>query len=303
MNKLFITFTLTLFCSFLYSQNDKMVNTYANFLLEIEKSISVKGMTKAWKKRKSDWENGITAIKNGDVLNEMSSEFKNNILENSDLPDLKWNGDYNQYGSYLIKFSSTLSKEISDINVEDFISRIEAEGLKIEEQITAELIKELKISLEYEFATMFKNVLNDSKSGSFANIITNKIGDRKFGVNTKLTNSVITEINVDEEEIFTYKSKVKLSNDLASSKGLLSFMQDVVKKELAGYKEDAWTEDEYVNRTNYQYEFEAEKFSITAKKPTVAIGMIQKSNIYYIVWSVTEPVFKDWSKSNRDWNK
>ena len=40
--------------------------------------------------------------------------------------------------------------------------------------------------------------------------------------------------------------------------------------------------------------FEAEVFSVTAKKPTIAIGLVKKGLLYYVVWSVTEPVFKDW---------
>lgn len=286
---------------------DNHVQEYASFLVDIEKSMDKKAMSKTWKKRKSAWEQEILSVSTIDELNKLSDEFASSLspkmVPSGSVPKLKFSNDYQAYGKDLSKFAGALPEEASDINSNDFRTTVLAVGQEFKDKEMQAQARKVKSQIKSDFTPVFKAVFEDSKRGSFAKIAGEKINDQSYTSTVKMELADDAKINIDEEKIYTYKTEVKLTNDLAIAKSVIKDMVATIKANTpTEYIESEWLDETYVDRTIYQYEFEAEIFSVTAKKPTVAIGLVKKSDIYYVVWSVTEPVFKNWKVSNRDWN-
>lgn len=288
------------------AQNDNHIKEYAAFLVEIEQSIDKKAMDKNWKKRQDDWRQEVLTVESPEKLNTLAEEFKSNfsskVVSPSALPSLKFTGDYEAYGKDLSRFAGALPREASNLDVASYKTTVLAVGQEFKQKEMAARAKQLKMQVKPDFTKVFKQVFEDSKQGSFAKIADDKKGDG-YTVNVKMNLAESAEITIDEEKIYTYTTDVKLTDDLAAAKEILKDMQAIIKANVPSeYGVGEWIDEEYVDRTVYDYEFKNEIFSVTAKKPSIAIGLIKKGDVYYIRWSVTEPVFKDWARTNRDWN-
>lgn len=283
------------------------VKEYANFLVDIEKSIDKKAMSKAWKKRQAEWEEETVSVSSQEELNKLSDELMSNfspkMIPSGSVPKLKFTGDYQQYGKDLSRFAMALPQDVSTLNKSDFKTTVLAVGDEFKQKELEARANKLKAEVKPDFTNVFQLVFEDSKKGSFSKIADSKIDEAMYSVRKKMNLSTKAQILIDEEKIFTYKTEVELTEDLNTAKAILKDMIAIINAQTPSeYVESEWIDESYVDRTIYQYELEAEIFSVTAKKPTVAIGLVKKGLLYYVVWSVTEPVFKDWKQTNRDWN-
>lgn len=286
---------------------DSHVKEYASFLVDIEKSIDSKAMLKAWKKRKSDWEEETGVVSTSDELNVLSEEFIANlspkVVPAGSMPKLRLSADYENYGKDLSRFVLALPQDVSTLNATDFRTNVLAVGQQFKQEEMAANARKIKAEIKPDFTSVFKLVFEDAKKGSFAQIADSKIDESTYSVRNKMKLSDKSSVTIDEEKIYTYSTDVPLTDDLETAKSVMKDLIAIIKSNTPKeYIEGEWLDETYVDRTIYQYEFEAENFSVTAKKPTVAIGLVKKGMLYYVVWSVTEPVFKDWKATNRDWN-
>lgn len=286
---------------------ENYVKEYASFLVEIEKSIDKKAFSKAWKKRQSAWEQETLTVNSKEELNKLSDELTSNlspkVIPSGSMPKLKFTGDYEAYGKSLSKFAAALPQETTSINAADFKTTVLAVGQEFKQKEMQARAKKLMAQIKSDFTATFKAVFEDSRKGSFAKIADQK-QDGGYSVNTKMKLAESAKITIDEEKIYTYTTDIKLTDDLEAARKVLKQMQVIIKANVeAEYGVGEWLDEAYVDRTVYDYEFKNEIFSVTAKKPSMAIGILNKKDgIYYIRWSVTEPVFKDWKRTNADWN-
>jgi hypothetical protein len=298
--------------SLAFSQNEYVAD-YAQFLLEIEQNTSDKAMLKDWKKRKSAWENDLNSATSYEQLNTLMQEYTENLnpklINLKTLPKLAITNEYYYNGQAIVSFVTVFPKEYlkSDFKVNDFTTSVKAKSADIK-AIETEKAKKLEQKLVQanfaDFDQVFTQIFQDSKKASFFNTAEKKIADGMYSVNNKMKASEETYIVVDEENIFSYHSFVKIGSDIELAHDVLSTMMKRMENNLpGGYALKEWIEETYTDRTRYEYEFEAEEFRISAKQPTSHIGIVQRGNDYYLRWGVTEPVFKDWSKTNKDWLK
>ncbi len=283
------------------------VKEYANYLVEIEQSINPKAMNKTWKKRQSSWEEEVQTVSSTDELNKLAEEFTSNLSSKmipvESMPKLNHSGDYEAYGKSLVNFASALPQDATTINKPDFRTNVIAAGNDFKMAEMKVKANKLKAEIKPDFVNVFQIVFEDAKKGSFSKVADAKIDETTFSVRKKMNLATKAKITIDEEKIYTYQTDVELTDDLQTAKSILKDMIAAILSNTPDeYIESEWIDEAYVDRTIYQYEFEAEIFSVTAKKPTVAIGLVKKGLLYYVVWSVTEPVFKDWKQSNKDWN-
>ncbi len=305
-------FFVSLFVSLFLNSNaqNEYTQDYAQFLLEIEQNMNDKAMTKDWKKRKSTWETEISSATTLEQLNSLFEEFTSNlnpkVINQQTLPKVVLNNEYYYNGQSIIKFASVLPKEQMnpEFDEKEFNTTVRAKSddiKAIELKKSKEQEQAIVKSNFSDFESVFNDVFQDSKKGSFFNTIEKK-SDNGYSVKTKMKASEETTISVSDENIYSYSSIVKIGSDLDLARDVLNKLMKSMENSLpGGYVLREWIEETYVDRTRFEYEFDHEEFRISAKQPTSNIAIIQKEGNYYIKWGVTEPVFKDWSKTNKDW--
>lgn len=300
-----------LFGSALLAQNEYTPD-YAQFLLEFEKGVNEKTMTKDWKKRKSSWEAEIQSAKSLDQLTSLFSEFTTHlnpkVVNVETLPKVTINEELYYSGQSIVSFANAFPKEQlnPDFKLNDFNTSVKAKitDIKaIETQKAKDLEQKLIQTNFSDFETVFNEVFQDSKKGSFFNTIDKKTGNT-CTVKTKMKAAEEANITIDEENIYSYNTTVKVGSSIDLARDMLNSLMKKIENNLpGGYVMHEWMEDIYVDRVRFEYEFDHEEFRISAKQPTTYIAIVQKGEDYYIKWGVNEPVFKDWSKTNKDWNR
>jgi hypothetical protein len=295
--------------SLAFSQNE-YTQDYAQFLLDIEQNVSDKAMIKDWKKRKSSWENELQAATSLEQVNTLFEEFTNNLnpklINIKTLPKVELNNEYYYNGQTIIKFVSVFPKEHlnANFNEKDFNTSVRAKSddIKAIETKKAKELEQKVVKTNFsDFEQVFQEVFQDSKKGSFFNTIDKKSGNR-CTVKIQMKASEDSFIIISDENIYSYYNTIKVGSDLDLAHDILNKLMQTMEKNIpGGYVLREWIEDTYVDRIRYEYEFDHEEFRISAKQPTANIAIIEKDGNYYIKWGVTEPVFKDWSKTNKDW--
>lgn len=295
-----------------FSQNEYTPD-YAQFILEFEQNVNEKSMSKDWKKRKSTWETEVQGANSLEDLNKLFEEFTTNlnpkVVEASKLPKVKLNGEYYYNGQSLVSFANAFPKDQlkEDFKLEEFNTSVKAKTSDIKE-IEAKKDKEREQNLIKtnfsDFEKVFTEVWEDSKKGSFINTIDRKSGTT-CSVRNKMKAADESNILISDENIYAYHTTVIVGKDLDLARDMLNNLMKKIESDLlpGGYGMHEWMEDIYVDRVRFEYEFEHEEFRVSAKQPTCYIAIVQKDDNYYIKWGITEPVFKDWGKSNKDWNK
>lgn len=271
MNYKLVLFAVFLSVSSFVTAQESHIKEYASFLVDIEQSIDKKAMNKSWKKRQSIWEEETLTVSSPLGLNSLSDEFISNlstkVINEGSMPMLNFSSDYVAYGKSLIQFVSVLPPEITTINAKDFRTTVLAIGQDFKSEEMAARARELKTQVKSDFTPVFQIVFEDAKQGSFSKVAGSKIDEATYDVNKKMKLSGETKITIDEEKIYTYRTEVELTEDLESAKAILKNMIAMIKSMTpSGYIEGEWLDEAYVDRTIYQYEFEAEIFSVTAKK-------------------------------------
>ncbi|MFP5470717.1 MAG: hypothetical protein ACLGGV_03910 [Bacteroidia bacterium] len=310
MKKLFFSLAFSASSLLVFSQN-QYTPDYAQFLLEFEQGVSEKAMSKDWKKRKSAWETEVTNAKDLQQLNTLFSEFTSNlnpkVVNAQTLPKVELNEEYYYNGQAIASFANAFPKEQlnASFNLNEFNTSVKAKTSDIKE-IEAKKAKDLEAKTVQtsfsDFQSTFNEVFIDSKKQSFFNTIEKKTGNNVYSVKTKMKAAGETFIDVSDENIYAYHSVVKVGSDIDLARDILNTLMRSIEKNLpGGYVMREWVEETYIDRVRFEYEFDHEEFRISAKQPTCYIAIIQKESDYYITWGVTEPVFKDWSKTNKDW--
>lgn len=310
MKKVFFVIAILVSSLFGFSQN-QYTPDYAQFLLEFEQGVSDKAMSKDWKKRKSTWKTEISSAESLEQLNTLFSEFTSNlnskVINIQTLPKVELNNEYYYNGQAISSFANAFPKEHlnESFDVNEFNTSVKAKTNDIK-AIEAKKAKEMESKLVEssfsDFQPMFNEIFIDSKKGSFFNTLDKKMADRKYSVKKKMNAADEAYILISDEDIFSYHTTVKVGSDIDLARDVLNTLMQKIENNLpGGYVMREWIEEIYVDRVRFEYEFDHEEFRISAKQPTCYIAIVEKESNYYIMWGVTEPVFKDWSQTNKDW--
>ena len=139
---------------------DYHIKEYASFLVDIEKSIDKKAMSKDWKKRKSSWEEEVLTVDSQDELNKLSEEFVSNlsskVIPSGSMPKLKFTGDYEAYGKSLSKFAGALPQEALNIDAADFKTTVLAVGQEFKQKEMEAQARKVKAQIKSDFTPIFK---------------------------------------------------------------------------------------------------------------------------------------------------
>ena len=140
------------------------------------------------------------------------------------------------------------------------------------------------------FEKNFPIIWEDSKKNAFKNILT---GDVKVGVaNTSIDLSGGEQEGIAEDEygVRGFRVFFDAEGDAQMAKKIMSELEVIIEEKVGpGYKKTNEMDAAFENNNKFVYQFEGEKFSETAKKPTVLIGIKTKTPGVYI--EIFEPVF------------
>ena len=275
----------------------ELIKEYAGLLLELEQNVSNKEFVKSWKKQRKVWESSCEAATTVKQASDLSVEFlsrvyqvkmlKIMVVSSEDLHD-QCNGLANAFnvlkGSDLDGWNGkdAWSKKLTELTVKAKTQKEKAAAKK-----RALFIKN---TME-DFESVFKEVLEDSKKGSFANVISGPKKDDGFGVKVKFKAGENQKIVVDSDNIYEFQAEFNTNDDALLAAALQAAMLKIITANVPdGFAKSVKYDKAFVKNEGYFFEFKAERFALTAKQPSVLIGA--KKNGSSVVLKISEPVFK-----------
>jgi len=295
MKNLFLVLLVSLFS--LGGNAQDLIKDYAGLLLEIESNVSHKGFIKSWKKEKKAWESNCGSASTVKDVSKLTVEFISKVYETkmlkamivttenlhdqcvalSNVHNILKDADLEKWGG------SDAWKEKLDVLIK--------KAKKQEEQKAAkERALHIKSVME-GFEKTFKTILEDSKKGSFANIIEESKTVNHYGVKVFFKNGENQKIVVDSDNIYEFQVEFNTNNDPLLAGALQEKILQIISANLPeGFAKSIKYDKQYVKNEMYRFEFKAEKFVLTAKQPSVLIGA--KKDGSSVVLKITEPVFK-----------
>jgi hypothetical protein len=287
---------LLLLSFFTFSAQSELIS---KSLLELEKNIFEKSFSKKWKKSKQeDWEKKCSEIKDVNEANVLFNEYSDLLAQTASFS--MGNSDAKteyELAVYLLKVEQTLTKELTSNWVEADRAKWR-EGLEVyvaaieQKKKDDDLMRKFHIvtGIVKSFEKNFPIVWEDAKKNAFKSILT---GDIKAGVaNTSLEFKGGSKEGIKEDEygVRSYYVFFDAENDPLLAKKIFSEIEGVIITQVGeGYKKTNEQDAAFENNNKFVYQFEGEKFSETAKKPTVVIGVNAKTLGVYL--EVIEPVF------------
>jgi len=280
------------------------LKSYADLMIEMEQNIGSKTFNKAWKKKRSDWEESVSTAQNIKGLEKLLKELVLGMNEatTSDAMDVEIGGkDLVSYGPFLMDFVAKLPSDLmedSELELEVWKSKAD-EASKAEIQAREEMAKmeaaaiakRAKNGFEKTFVALFE----DAKKGSFANTIK---GDKKE-VNGKTVIDVSVAfsggdgqmITVDGDNVYQYEVHFSAAGSESNGKSILNELATIIEKNLPeGFKKTQMGDTKMMGNSKFVFEFKAEKFAETAMRPSVTIGAYKSTGQVELI--ISEPVFK-----------
>lgn len=292
-----------------FATGEDYTSTYNNYVLEFEKHMFPKMMSKEWKKRGAGWRTEVGKSKDVASLAKLTIEFESMISDKAKMDawtkrntgwkgDLKGAANYAQLGDLLIEMEEGIKNE-SKIEAwtekrEEWIGKITISGKESMMAVEAVIIDEAELSAAFDKAWgATANSFKDMKTGDGK--VVDGLGTL-FGCNAKFpqakSTSVVQVIEDDSDNFRVmviydagqYKENAqKMFDELAAILGNL-IPSDYPRKDnyIPGY----------VDQKVYLWDFASDNFADVAKKPSVTIGMRESNGKYAVELLIMEPVFK-----------
>lgn len=288
--------SLLLSVAFFLNAQLKIVNSS---LLELEQNVYNKSFSKKWKKTKqADWEIKVKEAKDITTLNTLFNEYSDLLAQSASFS--MGNSDATtelEFAKYLMKVDGTLSGDIISkwdesarkkwkFNLTEFI---DAEEQKFKEE---ELMRKFHVvtTIVKGFEKNFPVVWADAKKNAFKSIMKGdgKVTEDNTTINFKGGAGEV--IVVDDYGVKSFVVNFDAEEDEQLSEKIMTELEMVIISEVgAGYKKTNMMDATFAGSNKFVYQFEGEKFSETAKRPTVTIGVKKDRSGVYL--QVTEPVF------------
>jgi hypothetical protein len=274
--------------------------SYAKYLLELEMNTNVKKMEKAWKKRKSDWEDECKSATDLAALKKLADEFVNNMGEDAG-SGVSFSGVDNltSFGDHLSKLGASMSDEAFNSSWAGRKDSWAGEIVKLNEamaaKIKAEQLKGERVTLKTsEFSEGFKKVWAATKP-AFKSII----GERTSGsykVNYIIPQGASARITSEEDDskpIHTYEVVFDAGHHEENAAQLMADMSKAIEPLMPeGYHVNiSRIEGGYVNTTRHIFEYKSDKFAETARRPVARLGIKKVGDKYEVELSIQEPFF------------
>ena len=283
----YIITSLLLIVTLIFNAQLKVVN---NALLEIEQNVYEKSFSKKWKKNKQkDWEAKCTEAKDVETLNTLFNEYSDLLAQSINFS--MGNSDATtelEFASYLLRVEGTLSSDLTEKwNVEErtkwksqLSSFVAEEAQKEKEE---DLMRKFHIvtGIVKSFENNFPIVWADAKKNQFKSI------NLSAPIFKGGSDEVIKE---DSYGVKSFSVFFDTEGDTQMAVKVLIEMQLIITSQLeTGYNKTNKHDVEFNSNNKYIYQFEGEKFSETAKRPTITIGAQKDKPGVYL--EITEPVF------------
>lgn len=279
-----------------YGQSDE--KKYAASLIEFEENLTSKTFMKTWKKQKKAWEescNSATTIKQ---LTDLTMKLATTCYQYKQVRPMLVNTEtvYAQAEALLM---------LQNIMVDDVPKWTESAQKKwkagletlrkdIEEKERKKLILERQTNIAAvlkDFEEKFKLILEDSKKGSFANTIVPSKSENEYNVKIKFAEGINQKVLVDGDNIYRFFVDFPVNNDKEYAEELLAKMFVIIESNVPeGFESSIKYDKKYLNNQATNYEFKAESFNHTAKRPSILIGAM--GDLTVIKLQIEEPVFK-----------
>lgn len=279
-----------------YGQTDEQI--YGGYLLELEQNISSKAFLKVWKNDKKTWEAECKSATTVKELTELTQRLATvSYVYRQVRPMLVTEESLYAQSGAILMLKNILTEDLLKWseqdqaawknNVESFKSSLEAkEKVRLAEQ---RKVKVAEIMLD--FKEKFNLILEDSKKGSFANTIDGEKSGSEIKVKVFFTQGENARVNVDGDNIYTYSVEFSVNTDEELAKETYKEMLAVINENVpSGYEETTKYDGKYYKSQASYFEFKAEKFALTAKQPSVLLGLVK--DFSSIELQIQEPVFK-----------
>lgn len=262
--------------------------TAKSALLEIEQYAYHKKFSKKWwKTKRTDWIQSVNDAKSIEELNVLFNEFSDLFAQASSF------SMGNCMATSEIEFVQYMM-EVEGVLGTDFVGdwapndRQNWRG-ELEEFIVKENEKKKKAdqmarfqkmtSIVKDFSNKFPELWEDSKKNAFGN-----------SASITLNGGTEIEITKDQYGVASFSVFFDTEGDEQMAKKLMEELMAIISENVGeGYKQGNDMDTEYTGSMKKNYQFEGEKFAETAKKPTVAIGVLKSTTGVKVV--ITEPVF------------
>ncbi|CAG5080541.1 hypothetical protein [Parvicella tangerina] len=257
-------------------------------LLTIEEHAYFKKFNKKWKKTKEvDWEKSVQEAESIEELNKLFNEYSDLFAQTSSFSMGNSTATNEiEFIEYMIKVEGVLANDFApDWSEEDRMKwRGELEEFMVLEKENKKKKDQMArfqkmTAMVADFSKKFPKIWEDSKESAFENTSSIAIvGGSEIAVTKDQYGVASLSVFFDTED------DAKMAEKLMEE--LVLIIEENVEK---GYKQGNDMDAEYTGSMRKKYQFEGEKFAETAKKPTVAIGVLKNKKGVKVV--VTEPVF------------
>jgi len=282
MKKLILALTV------LFSLGAIAQQTAKDALIDIERHAYHKKFSKKWAKtKKADWEKSVESAGSIEELNKLFNEYSDLFAQSTSF------SMGNSTATNEVEFVKYMM-EVEGVLGEDFVQDWSSEDRKIwqgdmEKFIVLEEEKKKKedqmarfqkmTAMVKDFTKKFPTIWEDSKKNVFKN-----------STDVTIKGGSEIEITKDEYGVSSFNVFFDTEGDNEMAKKLMEEFIMVIEENVGeGYKAGNDMDPEYTGSMKKNYQFEGEKFSETAKKPTVAIGTLKDKAGVKVV--ITEPVF------------
>lgn len=257
-------------------------------LLDIEQHVFEKKFSKKWAKEKqSDWEKSVHEAGSIEELNKLFNEYSDLLAQSTSFSMGNSSATTEiEFVNYMMEAEGVLTDElVKDWSAEargnwrkeikDFVAKEEEKKKKMDQMARFQMMT----AIVKDFTKKFPELWEDSKKNAFQN-----------STSVSLTGGSEIGISKDEYEVASFTVVYDTEGDEQLAKKLSEELMEVIKSNVGeGYKPGNEMDTDFVSSMKKVYQFEGEKFSETAKKPTVTIGVLKATPGVKVV--ITEPVF------------